>query len=291
MRRTLNVSLLFLTILALSVGSSVKAATTSTSTRPTYVPYEGEFVSAIVMVPKKHTILYAYQPDRVHPAASLTKLANAMAFLKRNLSWDKRVILRKQDEVGGGRLRVSTGTGLTVRDLFYASITASANNAAMALARVSGLTYKGFILQMNKEAKAVGLTHTIFVDASGMNPKNLTTARDMALLGEAAFSRSVLRRAAGSPSYRMSVGTPRVEKVIKNTNTLLTQDPDIWVVGGKTGYLEESMHNLVTWVRPMDQDGNPIGGHDLVIVVLGSQTTQEMFRSTKKLAQWAWQEY
>lgn len=282
---------LFLSLFLLGMGASVQAATEGTSSTSSYVPYEGEFVAAVVMVPKTHKILFAYQPDLPHPAASLTKLTNALAFLTQRIAWNKRVAIRKQDEVGGGRLRVAVGTVLTVRDLFYSSITASANNAAMALARISGLSSRTFIKQMNLQAKAAGMTHSIFVDPAGMNPKNMTTARDMALLGEKVFGQSDIRRAAGSPSYRMMIGSKRIEKVIKNTNTLLTQDPDIWVVGGKTGYLEEAKHNLVTQVRPMDPEGNPIGGHDVIIVVLGSPTTQEMFRSAKNLAQWAWKFY
>ncbi len=289
----MNIRIVMTLILSFSFCGTVglARAESTTSTSRMYIPYPGEFVAAVVMAPKTHKILFAYQPDLPHPAASLTKLANAITFVKRNISWDKRVILRKQDEVGGGRLRVSIGSTLTVRDLLYSSITASANNAAMAMARVSGLTYVKFIKQMNTEMKKVGITHSTFVDASGMNPKNITTARDMAHIGEIAFRQSAIRRAAGTSSYRMTVETPRVQKVLKNTNALLTQDPDIWVVGGKTGYIEESMHNLVTQVRPMNEQGRGVLGQDLIVVVLGSQSTKEMFASAKRLANWAWASY
>ena len=278
--------------MALPVPAIAASTTTPEVVRQIdYVPYKGEFVAALVMVPKTHHILYAYQPDKLHPAASLTKLANALVFMKRGISFDKKVTLLKRDEVGGGRLRVTVGTRLTVRDLFYSTITASANNTAMALARISGYSYATFLKQMNKAGVAAGLKHTVFYDAAGMDPRNMTTARDMALLGEAAFQQTAIRKAAGSPTYRMMVGSSKTSKVLTNTNDLLTKDPDVWVVGGKTGYLEESMYNLVTHVRPMDKNGRAIGGHDLIVVVLGSQTKQELFRSAKSLAQLAWKTY
>lgn len=274
---------------AICLAQPVLAA--STTTDMTYAPYKNEFVSAIVMVPKTHQVLYAYQPDLAHPAASLTKLANALVFIKQNIPWTKMVTLLKRDEVGGGRLRVSDGTRLSVRDLFFSSITASANNAAMALARISGYSYATFLKQMNKTVKTIGLSHTIFYDAVGMDPRNMTTAREMALLAERAFQQDDIRTAASSVHYHMAIGPKKISKTLTNTNALLTNDPDIWVVGGKTGYLEESMNNLVTWVRPTDASGSFITGHDVIVVVFGSQTKQEMFRSAKNLAEAAWKVY
>lgn len=253
-----------------------------------FIPTDNEFASAIVMLPKMHQVLYEFKPHKPHTAASLTKLAGAMAFLKRPVSWERLVTLSKADEVGGGRLRVNVGTKIPMRDLFYASITASANNAAMAMARVSGLSTKAFLLRMNQVARASGATRTVFYDASGMNPKNMTTARDMALLAEAAFNIPEIRRAATVETYQVRIASAGQVRTIKNTNPLLAANTGIWVMGGKTGYLEESMYNFVGRFRPELSDGSPELGKDLIIVVLGAPTKEAQFDTAKRLAQWAW---
>lgn len=179
---------------------------------------------------------------------------------------------------------------MTVQDLFFSSITASANNTAMALGRLSGLTKTAFLQKMNQEAKLAGATHSTFFDFAGMDPRNLTTAHDMALIADRAFANPTLRRAATTSRYSFTVyeGTKKIPKTIKNTNELLVNDPEMWVLGGKTGYLEESKNNLAVRLRRLDEHGTPMPGTDVIVVVFGSETKQDMFASAKRLGNWAW---
>lgn len=246
------------------------------------------FQGAIVMDSATRRVLYEYHADRPHPAASLTKLANALAFVKRPINWNRTIILKKEDEVGGGRLRLKAGSRLSVRDFFYASITSSANNAANALMRASGLTRRAFLKQMNAEAKRTGAKRSVFVDTSGMSPKNVTTARDMAMIARVAFRQPLIRQAAGTATYHMTVRNTGVQRTITNTNHLLTRDESVWVVGGKTGYLDEAGHNLVVEMMPTDASGKPIAKRKRLVVVLGSRTKEGVFASAKRLAEWTW---
>lgn len=258
-----------------------------------YARAPNEFESAIVMRAGTHEVLYEYEADKAHPAASLTKLLNAMAFLDSKPSWKKVTTLIRQDEVGGGRLRLTTREKITVQDLFYSSITSSANNAAMALARLSGKTKSSFLALMNTKASQAGARHSRFVDFSGMSTKNITTARDMALIGELAYAQPMIQKAASVPTYTMVIRNTGRDKTIKNTNKLLL-DPtasDVYVVGGKTGYLVEAKNNLVTQLRPVQQDGTIIQGKDLMVVVLGSPSTERLFDSAKRLALWGFSRF
>lgn len=267
-------------------GKAVLAATIKEDAQP-FVPLENEFATAIVMVPGTHQVLYAFKPYKQWPAASLTKIPNALVWTRRSsLPYGKMVALKKQDEVGGGRLRLPVGATMTFRDLWYSSIVASANNAAMALARSYGLGIKGFVKQMNAEVKRIGAKHSVFVDPSGMDPMNRTTAFDMALIAEAAFRKTEIRLASvvGSYQFRARSGTASIRKSISNTNKLLTQDEDVYVLGGKTGYLEESLYNYMVRLRPMDGDAR----EELVIVVFGAPTKDGSFASAKRLAEWSW---
>lgn len=256
-----------------------------------YQPIENEFASAVVMVPKTHQILFSFKPDHARVAASLTKLSNALAFVALQPNWNRLVSMARADEVGGGRLRVAPGARLSIQDAFFSTITASANNTANALARISGLSRKTYIARMNAEAKRAGATHSVFVEPSGMDARNLTTARDMALIAETAFRQPMIQRAASTAKYHFTIRNTGADKTITNTNYLLTQDPNAWVVGGKTGYLEESQYNLAVQLRAMDNSGNPVYGKDLVVVVMGAPTKEGSFWSAKRMAEWAWKNY
>lgn len=271
-----------------SSGTAFAMAAVPTKEAVPFVPLENEFATAIVMTPKTHQILYAFKPETPRVAASLSKLANALAFVTTKPKWDRVVSLLKKDEVGGGRLRVASGAKMTVRDVLFSSVVGSANNAAMALARLSGFSMKTFLAKMNSEAKKAGATHSVFFDPSGMDSRNMTTAKDMALIAEKAFSSDPIGRAASTAIYRFTVRNTGQKKVIQNTNSLLTQDPDVYVVGGKTGYLEESMYNVAVEMRPYAADGTSVPKQELVIVVLGAPTKEGSFSAAKRLAQWAW---
>mgnify|MGYP001596408388 CR=1 FL=1 len=256
-----------------------------------FVPEPHEFTAAIVMVPRTHEVLYAYEATKPHPAASLTKLVNALAFVKAAPTWNTIISLKKEDEVGGGRLRVATGARMSIKDLMYSSITASANNAATAMMRLSGKKKSVFLKEMNQTVAKTGAKYSTFVDASGMDPRNMTTANDMALIADTAFRDPTIRRAATTMKYTFVVRNTGEKKTITNTNTLLTQDPDVWVVGGKTGYLEESKYNLVVQMRPILAGGSSVPNKEVIVVVFGAPTKDGQFISAKRLAQWAWQQY
>ncbi len=278
---------LFLLVSGFVLPIRVFAATKAANWQP-FTPTTNEFAAALVILPKTHQVLYSFKPDTPRVVASLTKLANALVFLKKPGDWNRLVTMKAADEVGGGRLRVATGAKISTKDLFYSSITASANNAAMALARISGYTMKMFVAKMNKTVHELGATHTTLYDASGTDPRNISTAHDLALIAEAAFRSPVVHRAATVVTYPVYVVTEKRIHPIKNTNPLLADGTGVWVVGGKTGYLEESMYNFVGEFKPELADGSPESGKDIIVVVLGAPTKEGQFQTAKRLAQWAW---
>ncbi len=283
----------FVVIAVLLFPFALQAQTTSTDetyTQEPVVTSTKPYVSAIVMNSDTKKILFEYNADKVWPAASLTKLMTAMVFLQYRPSWTRVVSIKSADEVGGGRLRVNSGATMSVKDLLYSAISASANNAAMALARITGLKRSTFVGYMNKRALAMGLKKTHFVEPSGMDPKNVTTAREMALIARTAFSYNDIRLPATTASYKFTVRNTKERKTLKNTNDMLIADKyeDMYVTGGKTGFLYESMYNLAVRLKPTDKTKKL---PNLMIVVFGSPTRAASFESAKALANQAWQEY
>jgi len=242
--------------------------------------------SAIVVDRASKKVLFSHNHDLPWTAASLTKLMTAIVFIEQNPGWSQTAQILSADEVGGGRLRVSSGSLMTVKDIFYSAITGSANNCAVALMRLSGLSNDQFIGQMNFRAWVLGMKDTRYYEPSGMDPKNVTTVDDMAILADYAFGNGWVKKAATTFWYKFNVISPSLAKSVKNTNDLLIYDPDLYITGGKTGYLEESQYNLAITTKHM-RESRP----ELIVIVLGSDTRQKSFDEAKSLALWMWDNY
>ncbi len=296
----------YLIILFLSLGLLVPRmvfASTTTEALPTspllesttdaaiaeFRPEDYGLAAVYAMTPKTKRELYAWNAEKVWSLASLTKLVAASVWQTKTVPWRAIMTIQARDEVGGGRLRVPVGTKIRFEDLWYASITASANNAAMMVARAMGVTPKQYVALMQKEAVKAGAKTAVFAEPSGMSEKNVATAKDMALLADRAFSYRPLQKAASTAKYPVRILNSKPnERVIKNTNALLTDDQDVWVIAGKTGYLEASRYNFVGWLRPVGVDGKPETGKDVLVVIFGAPTKEQSFAAAKHLAQSLW---
>ena len=242
--------------------------------------------SAIVVDRASKKVLFSHNHDLPWTAASLTKIMTGVVFIEQSPVWSKNAKILSEDEVGGGRLRVSPGSLMTVKDIFFSAITGSANNCAVALMRLSGLTNDQFLKVMNFRAWVLGMKNTVFYEPSGMDPRNQTTVDDMAILADYAFGNGWMKKAATTFWYKFNVISPELAKSVKNTNDLLIYDPDLYITGGKTGYLEESQYNLVITTKHM-RESRP----ELIVIVLGADTRQKSFNEAKSLALWMWNNY
>ncbi len=276
--------LLLVLLAGLAAAFPVSAATSTDA----YVPIPDEFAAAIVMRPNGK-VLWSFKPEEPRTAASLTKLMLALTMLDKTWNWNAAIRMSKADEVGGGRLRVAAGSKILLKDLWQSALGSSANNAAMAMARIAGPGVNPFVKKMNAKAKAIGATSSVFHDPSGMNPKNMTTAHDMALIARDAFRLKRVTDASQKGPYTFTLAGTNVSHTIKNTNAPLLADTDVYLQGGKTGYLPESMYNYAGEMRPMvAADGNHT--KDVVVVVLGAPSTAGAMASAKRLAEWAWED-
>jgi len=286
--RRITLALIFTSMLAVFVPTA-RAATVGPTLKSGWKDLpESSLTSdaAIVLDSKTGKVLYEKNPDAKRVLASLTKIMTSVIFVEQKPSWSRVVAMSDDDEVGGGRLQVATGTKLTNKDLLYCALVGSANNTATAMMNNSGLSDTVFIDQMNVRAATLGMSSTRYDDASGMDPRNVTTARDMSKLVQYAFGNPTIQKAASTMEYRFSTISPVIKKKIKNTDELLLDaDNDLWIVAGKTGYLDESKYNLAIKVKDMKKT------RELVVVTLGADTKRQSFDETEKLTKWAWDNY
>ena len=226
--------------------------------------------------------LLAIEQERVWPLASITKLATSLVLLDQTKNFKKIISIQAGDEVEGARLRVTAGTPITVREALTITLIGSANNTANALVRATGLSRAAFIDRMNKKAKALGMMQTHFVDPSGIEPGNVSSAHDIVVLAQTALKNPTIQSILLLKQYRWYNRKTRSYHTIKNTNKLLG-NASFKVLGGKTGLLNEAGSNVV--MRVSD------GHHPLTIVVLGAQSLPDSFRAVHGLAVWAWKSF
>jgi D-alanyl-D-alanine carboxypeptidase len=150
----------------------------------------------------------------------------------------------------------------------------SANNAASALARSTGLSMDEFAARMNEKAASLGAVNSHFNEPTGMDENNVVTARDYVHIVAAAFSNPYMQKIAGLQQYALkSANNSKYNQTIKNTDKLLA-DADLQMIGAKTGYL--TAYNFAALLT--------YKGEKLAVVVLGEDHLTTAFAETKILA-------
>jgi serine-type D-Ala-D-Ala carboxypeptidase (penicillin-binding protein 5/6) len=191
--------------------------------------------------------------------ASATKLMTAYLALE-ELPLDRRLPAADYNALPvESVLGTRAGERVSVRDLLYALILASANDAAVTIAQgVSGSVPK-FVDEMNDQAEALELTDTSYTNPIGLDaPGNRSSARDLVALADELMERKLFRRIADTTEH--VVETDQRSIPIGSRNTLLFREP--WVTGIKTGHTLEAGYVLVGAATRE--------GVDLISVVLGT---------------------
>jgi D-alanyl-D-alanine carboxypeptidase (penicillin-binding protein 5/6) len=122
---------------------------------------------------------------------------------------------------------VRAGEQLTERDALMAILLPSANNVATLVAREVDGSVASFVAEMNRTARALGMSHTTYTDPSGYDDGTVSTALDQLRLARAVAKNGTLAAAMATRSYWLPVAGE-----VTNTNALLGQDG---FVGMKTG--------------------------------------------------------
>ena len=238
--------------------------------------------SALIVDKKSGAVLWQKNPEEKRPLASITKLMTALVFLEHQPTAETEITIQPSDNRGGGRVYVFPGETIKVQDLFNASLVASLNNGIMALVRSTGLKEEEFVAAMNQKARDLGMADTVFIEPTGLDPVNISTASDIIKLMKAAFAQPEIVFATTQAEYSFSVINAARHYTLKNTDKLL--DSYLQIKAGKTGYLDEAGYCLAAEI---------IGpqGQEILVVVLGSATESDRFQDLKALAQWAFDNY
>lgn len=222
--------------------------------------------------------LYSKNPDVQAPIASITKLMTAMVVLDAQLPLDEKISLdvADLDTLKGTHSRLSIGSTFTRSELLKLALMASENRAAAALAR----TYPGgkaaALAAMNTKARDLGMMNTRFLDPTGLNSDNVSTARDLVKMVGAAQNYELIRQYTTTATHSVD-GRRGRELRFTNTNPLVRNAS--WDIGvSKTGFISEAGRCLVMEAK--------IDKRPVIIVLLDSWGKSTRIGDANRIRKW-----
>ena len=202
--------------------------------------------SAMIVDLQTNKILYSSHPDLVRPIASITKLMTAMVVLDANLPMDEMlsIDISQTPEMKGVYSRVRLNSKINRKDMMLLALMSSENRAAASLAHHYPGGYNAFIRAMNAKAKSLGMTHTRYVEPTGLSIQNVSTARDLSKLLIASRQYPLLGQLSTTKEDMATFANPAYTLPFRNTNHLVYRDN--WNIQlTKTGFTNAAGHCLV----------------------------------------------
>lgn len=197
--------------------------------------------AALIVDARSGESIYAKNANTITPIASITKLMTAMVVLdaQQNLDQAITVDVDDLDFLKASRSRLSIGSELTRREMLRLALMSSENRAASSLGRFYPGGLKAAVAAMNAKAKTLGMNNTHYVDTTGLSPENVSTARDLALLVQAAQRYPLIREYSTQPEEYVQIPATGQTLHFNNSNALVKSDG--WqIMLQKTGFIREA---------------------------------------------------
>ena len=229
--------------------------------------------SAILYEANTDTLMYAWNPDTPMYPASLVKIMTAMIVLhEANLTDVATVTAEVLDTVPENSVTADLYTDevITVKDLLYCMMVASANDAAAVLANHVAGSQAAFVTKMNQYAAELGCTATEFTDVHGLDGKQMTTARDMARILAEALKNPDFQELFGTAFYSTSPTNKTSERSLSTGNYFMNKEDvaiyfDSRVTGSRTGVQDNGNRCFASAAT-----GN---GMQMICIILGAKDT------------------
>lgn len=261
------------TLTFLSAGISASALSDEEITAP----------SAVLMDFETGKVLYEKNSHEVRACASITKVMTLTLVMEaidsKKISLDDTVTASAHAaSMGGSDIWLEQGETMTVDEMIKATVVASANDAAVALAEYICGTEEEFVARMNKKAKALGMKETVFKNCNGLDEEgHVTSAYDVAVMSRELIKHKKIFEYSGIWIDYLRGGKTQ----LVNTNKLLKSYNGI--TGLKTGTTSQA-GSCISATAERD-------GLSLIGVVLGSASGKERFTDAAKLLDYGFANY
>lgn len=242
--------------------------------------------------------------ERICPA-SLTKVMTALLVMEHIKAGDYKLtdtIKAQKDcwadlDSTSSNQNIKPGEKLTIEELLYCLMVASANESANILAEETSGSIEAFVAEMNTRAKQLGCTDTNFVNPHGMpHEEHYTTCHDLYLIAREAMTYSQFREIVKTDEYYVEKTNKSERRHFFNTNALLSnlkyrgyyyQD----CIGIKTGTTDQGGYNLLA---AAENDGKT-----LISVVIGCRVKHKkdgsldykQFSESSRLLKWGFENF
>lgn len=231
-------------------------------------------------------ILAKKNETNVVPVASITKIMTSIIAIE-NYKLDEIVTVSND-----AAYQTPSVIGLvpeekiTVKDLLYAILIKSGNDASFALAEHMG--FDNFVDKMNQKAKYLGLENTNFKDPAGLDDGGHSSAQELAFLTMYALKYDLIREIIKTSEKTVTSINGEYEHHFENSNRLILNNEPLYydpALGVKTGYTPDAGHCLVSAAQK--------NGHTLIAVVLktSEDTVEASAKESKKLLEWGYENY
>ncbi|MFM5353751.1 D-alanyl-D-alanine endopeptidase [Aeromonas dhakensis] len=231
----------------------------------------------VVANPRTGEVLSERNANRVMPIASITKLMTALVVLDANqrLSEMLTVSMADVDRLKGTGSRLAVGSRLSRADMLHIALMSSENRAASALARNYPGGQRAFIEAMNAKARMLGMWSTQFSDSTGLTPRNVSSAHDLAKLVAAASTYPLIRQYSSTEERMVRNGKRQLHYL--NSNRLVREGS--WPISlSKTGYIREAGRCLVMATQ--------INREPVIMVLLNADTPNARVADAKRIKSW-----
>lgn len=221
--------------------------------------------------------LFDKNSHAVVPIASISKLMTAMVVLdsKEPLTDSIEVTNEDRDYEKNTGSRLSVGSVLSREDMLHIALMASENRAAAALSRYYPGGRPAFIAAMNAKAKQLGMMDTHFENSTGLSSQNVSTARDLVKMVNAAYQYPTIRKFSTDHSYDVFTGK---RNIAYNSTNALVRNPS-WDIGlQKTGFINEAGECLVMQAT--------IHSRPVIMVLLDSSGKYSRFADASRVRAW-----
>ena len=221
--------------------------------------------------------IFQKRPEEVLPIASITKLTTAMVVLDAGLDLDEPLTIQQEDvdTIKHSKSRLPVGTRLTRGQALHLALMSSENRAAHALGRTYPKGLEAFVAAMNTKAQTLGMAETRFVDPAGLSSSNVSSAKDLAKMVEAAYRYPQIRNY--TTCEEATISGQRRSITFHNSNRLVRSSR--WEIGlSKTGFIEEAGRCLVMQAR--------VAQRSVVIVLLDSVGNLTRFADANRIKRW-----
>jgi D-alanyl-D-alanine carboxypeptidase (penicillin-binding protein 5/6) len=228
--------------------------------------------AAVVIDAATGETLWEQNGDERLPPASTTKVMTAVLALESGRLGDSLPVSENASETAPSKLGLRPGQRVQLRDLLYAVLLKSANDAAVVVAEGLGGSEEAFAAHMTAKAHAIGALHSHFENPHGLTaPDHVVTAHDLARIFRYALHVPGFRDILETPAAQVPVQSTRTQLLAVRSHNRLLQGWKHQVIG-KTGYTRPAKRCFVGAASN--------GEREVIVAVLGSN---DLWTDTRRL--------